>query len=42
METAGGVKKALSVVSLHWTSGSEFPTGPSSQRIYRAFYMNLI
>jgi len=42
LEAEGGVKKALSAVLLHLTSGSEFSTGPSSQRTHRVFYMNLI
>jgi hypothetical protein len=42
LEAEGGVKKALSALPLNLTSGSEFPTGPASQRTRRLFYMNLI
>ena len=42
LEAEGGVKKALSALPLNLTSGSEFLTGPASQRTRRLFYMNLI
>jgi hypothetical protein len=42
LEGEGEVKKSLSAIPLHLTSGSEFPNGPASQRTHSLFYMNLI